>query len=90
MNDRMPPLPLDRMDPAQRAAAEALIAGPRKAVIGPFIPLLRSPELLRRLRGVGRIYSSIEVRLRREESCLTLTVADDGAPDYIESKERTA
>ena len=53
MNDRMPPLPLDRMDPAQRAAAEALIAGPRKAVIGPFIPLLRSPELMDRFQRVG-------------------------------------
>jgi 4-carboxymuconolactone decarboxylase len=44
---------MDRMDAAQRAAAEALIAGPRGAVFGPFIPLMRSPELLNRLQKVG-------------------------------------
>lgn len=51
--DRMPPLADSAMDEAQRAAAAALIAGPRKAVIGPFIPLLRSPELMNRLQKVG-------------------------------------
>src|SRR5690606_30230118 len=45
--------PLDSMNEAQRAAAEALIAGPRKGVKGPFIPLMRSPVLLERLAGVG-------------------------------------
>ncbi|WP_228536114.1 carboxymuconolactone decarboxylase family protein [Noviherbaspirillum malthae] len=51
--ERMPALPMDSMDAAQRAAAEALIAGPRGAVFGPFIPLMRSPELLNRLQKVG-------------------------------------
>jgi 4-carboxymuconolactone decarboxylase len=41
------------MNEAQRHAAEALIAGPRKAVVGPFIALLRSPELLDRMQRVG-------------------------------------
>ena len=36
--DRMPPIPRERMTEAQRAAADELIAGPRKAVKGPFIP----------------------------------------------------
>ena len=51
--DRLPPLPLESLDAEQRAAAEELIAGPRKAVLGPFIPLLRSPELLARVQKVG-------------------------------------
>ncbi|MEC4718491.1 carboxymuconolactone decarboxylase family protein [Noviherbaspirillum sp. CPCC 100848] len=51
--ERMPALPMEQMDAAQRAAAEALIAGPRGAVFGPFIPLMRSPELLNRLQKVG-------------------------------------
>ena len=51
--DRMPPLPREQMDERQRAAADELIAGPRKAVKGPFIPLLRSPELMARLQKVG-------------------------------------
>lgn len=51
--DRMPPIPPDRMTDAQREAAAALVAGPRGAVFGPFIPLLRSPELMDRLQKVG-------------------------------------
>ena len=53
MKQRMPPLPADRMNDAQKAAAAALIAGPRKGVFGPFIPLMRSPDLLDRLQRVG-------------------------------------
>ena len=40
--DRLPLMPREAMTPAQRDAADELIAGPRKAVFGPFIPLLRS------------------------------------------------
>lgn len=64
--DRMPPLSLDAMDDAQRAAAQALIAGPRKAVKGPFIPLLRSPALMDRVQRVGeylRFDSSLPTRV---------------------------
>ncbi|MDB5796380.1 MAG: carboxymuconolactone decarboxylase [Paucimonas sp.] len=51
--ERMPMLPEDGMDEAQRNAAQALIAGPRGAVFGPFIPLLRSPDLMDRMQKVG-------------------------------------
>jgi 4-carboxymuconolactone decarboxylase len=51
--DRLPPLTREQMSPAQKAAADELIAGPRKGVKGPFIALLRSPELLARLQKVG-------------------------------------
>ena len=51
--DRMPPLAREQMDEAQRAAADELIAGPRKAVKGPFIPLLRSPALLAHVQKLG-------------------------------------
>jgi 4-carboxymuconolactone decarboxylase len=64
--DRMPPLALDAMDDAQREAAQALIAGPRKAVKGPFIPLLRSPALMDRVQRVGeylRFDSSLPTRV---------------------------
>src|SRR5512140_395959 len=74
MIDRMPSLPMDRMDAAQRAAAEALIAGPRKAVIGPFIPLLRSPELMDRFQRVGeylRFRTSMPAKLNELAMVLT-------------------
>ncbi len=63
---RMPPLALDDMTAAQRKAAEEMAAGPRKGVKGPFVPLLRSPELMNRLQKVGeylRFQSSLEGRI---------------------------
>jgi 4-carboxymuconolactone decarboxylase len=46
---RLFPIAAEQMTPAQRAAAAELTAGPRKGVKGPFIALLRSPELLARV-----------------------------------------
>lgn len=66
LTDRMPPLEREQMDEAQRAAADELIAGPRKAVKGPFIPMLRSPQLMARLQKVGeylRFDSALPTRL---------------------------
>jgi 4-carboxymuconolactone decarboxylase len=51
--DRMPPIPADKMTEAQKKAAEELAAGPRGAFRGPFVPLVRSPELMSRLQKVG-------------------------------------
>lgn len=53
LQDRMPPLSPEKMTDAQRKAAAELAAGPRGGVRGPFIPLLRSPELMDRLQKVG-------------------------------------
>lgn len=64
--DRMPPLDPAAMTDAQKRAAQALSAGPRGGVKGPFIALLRSPELMDRLQKVGeylRFQSSLERRL---------------------------
>ncbi|MFN2646880.1 MAG: carboxymuconolactone decarboxylase family protein [Burkholderiales bacterium] len=63
---RLPPLEASSMDDAQRAAAAALAAGPRGGVKGPFIALLRSPELMQRLADVGeylRFRNSLEKRI---------------------------
>jgi len=73
--DRMPPLPLETMNPAQRAAADELIAGPRKAVRGPFIPLMRSPELLTRIQKVGEVLRFHSVLPARLTELVTLVVA---------------
>jgi 4-carboxymuconolactone decarboxylase len=64
--DRLPPLTGEQMTPEQRAAAAGISSGPRGAVIGPFAPLLRSPELMTRLQKVGeylRFESPLERRL---------------------------
>ena len=51
--DRMPPIPADKMTDAQKKAAAELAAGPRGAFRGPFVPLVRSPELMSRVQKVG-------------------------------------
>lgn len=64
--ERMHALAREQMSPAQQAAADELIAGPRKGVKGPFIALLRSPELLARAQKVGeylRFHSALPARL---------------------------
>ena len=64
--DRLPPLSEEEMRPDQRAAAAEISAGPRGGVIGPFAPLLRSPELMTRLQKTGeylRFSSPLERRL---------------------------
>ena len=65
-SDRMPPLDPKTMTPAQAKVAQALAAGPRGGVKGPFIPLLRSPELMDRLQKVGeylRFHSALQARI---------------------------
>ena len=64
--DRMPPLAMDSLSEKQRQVAEALVNGPRGGVKGPFIPLLRSPDLVDRLGKVGeylRFASSLQPRI---------------------------
>ncbi len=54
------------MNDEQRAAAQAVIDGPRGAVYGPFVPLLRSPELMECAQRMGeylRYRSAIGTRL---------------------------
>ena len=55
-----------KMTAAQKQAADAVINGPRGALIGPFIPSLRSPEFMARLQSLGeylRYHSALGPRL---------------------------
>lgn len=70
--ERLPMPAADQMNEAQRAAAQALIDGPRKGVYGPFLPLLRSPVLLERVAKVGeylRFDSVLDTRIRELVTC---------------------
>jgi 4-carboxymuconolactone decarboxylase len=51
--DRMPAIPADKLTDAQKKVSAEIIAGPRGALVGPFIPLLRSPDFMSRLQKVG-------------------------------------
>ena len=51
--ERLPIPARDEMSEAQRRAADAIIAGPRKAIFGPFVPLLRCPALMEHIGKTG-------------------------------------
>jgi 4-carboxymuconolactone decarboxylase len=64
--DRMPPIPLDALTDAQKKAAEAFAQGRGYAIRGPFVPLIRSPEVMLRAKAMGdylRFHSSLGPRL---------------------------
>jgi 4-carboxymuconolactone decarboxylase len=70
--ERLPMPAADAMSDAQRAAAQALIDGPRKAVFGPFVPLLQSPVLMERIGSLGeylRFDSRLDARVRELVTC---------------------
>ncbi|MGA9746845.1 MAG: carboxymuconolactone decarboxylase family protein [Nocardioides sp.] len=52
-HDRLPPLAETDLSDRQREARSRILAGPRASLVGPFVPLLRSPELMTRLQLVG-------------------------------------
>ena len=51
--DRLPPIPADKQTPEQRKASEAFRANRKQDVFGPFVPLLRSPEVMLRAMALG-------------------------------------
>jgi len=66
MDDRLGPMPFAAMSAAQQVAAQAVIDGPRGALYGPFVPLIRSPELMAAAQRMGeylRYRSAIGTRL---------------------------
>jgi 4-carboxymuconolactone decarboxylase len=50
---RMPELQPDQMSPEQKTMYDAIMAGPRHSIEGPFNAWMRSPELGNRLQRVG-------------------------------------
>jgi 4-carboxymuconolactone decarboxylase len=64
--DRLPPIPPEQWTNVQRDVAEEVIRGPRGALISPFVPLLRSPELMQHAQRMGeylRYRSALGLRL---------------------------
>lgn len=67
MSDRLPPIADAEQTAGQRAAVRELVSGPRGQLAGPFVPLLRSPELMRRVQKVGeylRFESALPARVK--------------------------
>lgn len=64
--DRMPPIPAEKYTEAQKKAAAEFAGGRGYEVRGPFVPLIRSPEVMLRAKAMGdhlRFKSALEPRL---------------------------
>ena len=64
--DRMPPISSENMTPKQRLAVAGLLEARGIAPRGPWVPLLRSPEVMQRARAMGdyaRYNTSLPPRL---------------------------
>jgi 4-carboxymuconolactone decarboxylase len=64
--DRMPPIAAEKMTDAQRAAVAEFKAARGVDISGPFVPMLRSPEVMSRARALGdylRFKSALPPRL---------------------------
>jgi 4-carboxymuconolactone decarboxylase len=64
--DRMPPIMADKYTDAQKKAAEEFAGGRGYEVRGPFVPLIRSPEVMLRAKAMGdhlRFKSALAPRL---------------------------
>lgn len=65
-SDRLPPIPPELWNDEQRRYAQEIVDGPRGALIAPFVPLLRSPELMGHAQRMGeylRYRSTLDQRL---------------------------
>jgi len=73
MAERLPIATRDSMSEAQQRAADAIIAGPRKAIFGPFVPLLRRPALMEAIGNTGetlRFQGCLSEQVREFAICM--------------------
>lgn len=64
--DRYPPIAPENWTDEQKRYAQPMLDGPRKAMISPFVPLMRSPKLMDLAQATGaylRYNSAIGTRL---------------------------
>jgi 4-carboxymuconolactone decarboxylase len=64
--DRLPAIPAAQMTDAQKKAVAEFEAARKTGISGPFVPMLRSPEVMNRARAMGdylRFNSSLPPRL---------------------------
>ncbi len=80
--DRMPPIPPEKYDDAQKKAAAEFLEARKTAVFGPFEPLMRSPELMTVARSMGdylRYKPAVGTRL---SELVILITAREWSQDY--------
>lgn len=81
--DRMPEIPAEKMTPEQKKAADEFAAGRGTPVFGPFVPLLRSPEVMLRAKAMGDYLRYKTVLPPRLNKLTILITARQWTQEYI-------
>src|SRR6476659_6228246 len=80
--DRMPPIAADKLTDAQKKAAEAFAEGRGYAVRGPFVPLIRSPEVMLRAKAMSDYLRFKSVLAPRINEMLIIITAREWTQNY--------
>ena len=80
--DRMPPIPADQLSDSQKKAAEIFAEGRGYALRGPFVPLLRSPEVMLRAKAMGDYLRFKSVLAPRLNEMVILITAREWTQQY--------
>jgi 4-carboxymuconolactone decarboxylase len=80
--DRLPPIPADRMTDEQKKAVAEFKAARNAELTGPFNPLLRSPELLSRARAMGDYLRFVSALPPRLSEFVILLAASEWKQEY--------
>ena len=80
--DRMPPIPADKLTDAQKKAAEAFAEGRGYQIRGPFVPLVRSPEVMLRAKAMGDYLRFKSVLAPRLNEMVILITAREWTQQY--------
>lgn len=80
--DRMPPIAPDKYTDAQKKAAEEFAGGRGYDVRGPFVPLIRSPEVMLRAKAMGDHLRFKSVLAPRISEMIILITAREWTQQY--------
>ena len=81
-SDRLPPIPVEEQTPEQREASAVFKANRKQDVFGPFVPLLRSPEVMLRAMAMGDYLRFRTVLPRKLNELIILITARKWSQEY--------
>jgi 4-carboxymuconolactone decarboxylase len=81
-SDRMPPIAVENQTPEQRRASEVFRTNRKEDVFGPFVPLLRSPEVMLRAMAMGDYLRFRTVLPRKLNELVILVTARKWSQEY--------
>jgi 4-carboxymuconolactone decarboxylase len=81
-DERLPPIPVEKMNADQKKAAEEFAAGRGHSVNGPFAVMLRSPEVMLRAKAMGDYLRFRNVLPKRVSEMVILITAREWTQQY--------